>query len=105
MLAVCPAYGRPTAPVPSARKTPVVVLHEQLRPVLSFSLACCGRRRGSGKLRLAPGRLKLDDDNRGRCWDCGLVTLEKPPGADEGLNDQLRETFVRWYPGMQTEQE
>ena len=21
------------------------------------------------------------------------------------LNDQLRETFVRWYPGMQTEQE
>ena len=25
------------------------------------------------------------------------------PGADE-LNDQLRQTFVRWYPGMQTEQ-
>ena len=21
------------------------------------------------------------------------------------LNEQLRETFVRWYPGMQTEQE
>jgi hypothetical protein len=21
------------------------------------------------------------------------------------LNDQLRKTFVRWYPGMQTEQE
>jgi hypothetical protein len=21
------------------------------------------------------------------------------------LNDQLRETFVRWYPGMQTEQD
>ena len=21
------------------------------------------------------------------------------------LNDQLRETFVRWYPGMQSEQE
>jgi hypothetical protein len=21
------------------------------------------------------------------------------------LNDELRETFVRWYPGMQTDQE
>lgn len=21
------------------------------------------------------------------------------------INDQLRETFLRWYPGMQTEQE
>jgi hypothetical protein len=25
--------------------------------------------------------------------------------ASMALNDQLRESFVRWYPGMQTEQE
>jgi hypothetical protein len=23
----------------------------------------------------------------------------------KALNDELRETFVRWYPGMQSEQE
>ena len=47
------------------------------------------------------------------CRSPGSINaLKTPTGADnllqvrtKVLNDQLLETFVRWYPGMQTEQE
>ena len=39
----------------------------------------------------------------GRVWIRGRTICSRC--GRKVLNDQLRETFVRWYPEMQTEQE
>ena len=45
----------------------------------------------------------LDNPTRMRWSESGAHNLLQV--RTKVLNDQLRETFVSWYPGMQTEQE